>query len=161
MLFRSPFLRQAKENKTQPKRYRLVVKRSPKDSKQVDLMTQTAYDYRAIITNNFGLTPVEVAHFYNHRGNMERQFDILKNDFGWNQMPFSSIKYNQVFLVFTAMIRNLFKMIIHHFSKKCTNLNANCRLKRFIFTWIILPCKWVKSARIKKLRIYGKINFTT
>lgn len=152
-----PFQNQTKK----PKPYRLVVKRKLKADKQLDIFTQDAYEYRAILTNNFDLTPKEIALFYGHRGNMEKQFDILKNDFGWNNMPFSNLQSNTVFLYITAMCRNLYKKIITCFSKLTKSLKATFRVKKFLFRFIILPAKWVRKSRQYKLRIYGLVGFKT
>lgn len=146
-----PFQRQT--NKA--KEYRLVVKRKLKKDKQLDIFTQDAYEYRAILTNNLDLTAKEIAQFYNHRGNMEKQFDILKNDFGWNNMPFSKLQNNMVFLYLTAMCRNLYKEIITYLSKLTKSLKPTFRVKKFLFRFIILPAKWVKQSGQNKLRIYG------
>jgi hypothetical protein len=78
-----PFMSNSKKSGKNPTSYRLVVKRRPRKDGQVNLITQDSYDYRAIITNNNEMTDIELVNFYGHRGNMERQFDILKNDFGW------------------------------------------------------------------------------
>ena len=120
-----------------------------------------AFEYRAILSNNKVLTTEEIAHFYNHRGNMEKQFDILKNDFGWNHMPFSKLQQNTVFLYITAICRNLYHNIIKYFSEKIRSLKPTFRVKKFLFRFIILPAKWIKRARQTYLRIYGKINFST
>jgi hypothetical protein len=156
-----PFQRQAKNNKTKQKEYRLVVKRKPKEDKQLDLFTMDAFEYRAILTNNKELRTEEVVQFYNHRGNMEKQFDILKNDFGWNHMPFSKLNQNTVFLYMTAICRNLYHNIIEYFSKKIKSLKPTFRVKKFLFRFIILPAEWIKRARQNYLRIYGKINYST
>jgi len=92
---------------------------------------------------------------------MEKQFDILKNDFGWNYMPFSKLNQNTVFLYITAICRNLYHNIIGHFSKIINSLEPTFRVKKFLFRFIILPAKWIKRARQNYLRIYGKINFST
>ncbi|QCY67909.1 transposase [Antarcticibacterium flavum] len=155
----TPFKRQSPSNKAQT--YRLVVKRKPKKDRQIDLITQDIYDYRAIITNDFDLDTKGVAAFYNQRGNMERQFDILKNDFGWNNMPFSSLNKNLVFLYFTAICRNLYNKIIQHFSKTNRYLKPTYRMKKFIFRFIILPAKWIKQSRQLKLRIYSYNHYQT
>jgi hypothetical protein len=157
----TPFQRQASNNKKSAHEYRLIVKRKPKKDGQLNLFTQDAYEYRAILTNNKVLRTEEVVHFYNHRGNMEKQFDILKNDFGWNHMPFSKLKQNTVFLYITAICRNLYHNIIGHFSKIIKSLKPTFRVKKFLFRFIILPAKWIKRARQNYLRIYGKINFST
>jgi hypothetical protein len=156
-----PFQRQARNDKTKPKEYRLVVKRKLKEDKQLDLFTQDAFEYRAILTNNKVLRTEEVAEFYNHRGAMEKQFDILKNDFGWNHMPFSRLQQNTVFLYITAICRNLYHNIINYFSKIIKSLKPTFRVKKFLFRFIILPAKWIKKSRQNYLRIYGNINFST
>lgn len=157
----TPFKQQIKGGKKAFKEYRLIVKRKPRKNGQLDIITQDAYEYRAILTNNFKLATKQVAQFYNHRGNMEKQFDILKNDFGWNQMPFSSLDKNTVFLYLTAICRNLYKKIISHFSKRVKTLKPTYRIKKFLFRFIILPARWIKQARVNKLRVYGEIGFST
>ena len=99
--------------------------------------------------------------FYNQRGAIEKEFDVLKNDFGWNNLPFSKLEENTVFLLFTAMCRNLYQYIIDHFSKKIEGLKSNYRIKKFIFRFISIPAKWIKTARQKKLKVYGDIHFKT
>jgi len=156
----SPFQQPARKVKKVPRPYRLIVKRKPKEDGQLNLFTQDTYEYRAILTNNTTLSAPEIARFYNHRGNMEKQFDILKNDFGWNHMPFSTIKNNTVFLYITALCRNLYYHIIHYFSKKVKTLKPTFRVKKFLFRFIILPAKWIKRSRQYQLRTYGLINFS-
>lgn len=160
-IYITPFAKQAKSQKEQPEEYRLVVKRKQREDNQLNLFTQDAYEYRAILTNNFTYTAKEVVVFYNHRGNMERQFDILKNDFGWNNMPFSNLKNNTVFLYLTAMCRNIYSKIITVFSSKYKYLNPTFRVKKFLFRFIILPAKWIKKARQMQLRIYSQAQFFT
>lgn len=156
----TPFQEPAKKAKKVPQPYRLIVKRKLKKDGQLNLFTQDAYEYRAILTNNSELSALEIARFYNHRGNMEKQFDILKNDFGWKHMPFSIMKNNTVFLYITAICRNLYYHIIHYFSKRVNTLKPTFRVKKFLFRFIILPAKWIKRSRQYQLRIYGKINFS-
>lgn len=157
----TPFIRQAREANKNPREYRLVVKRTQSKSSQVDLFTQDTFEYRAILTNNTILDMETVANFYNHRGNMEKLFDVLKNDFGWDNLPFSKLQNNTVFLYFTAIINNLYNKIITVFSTKVKTLQPTDRIKRFLFRFIILPAKWVKHARSNTLRIYGETGFKT
>lgn len=157
----APFQQQAKDQGKVAKTYRLVVKRKLKRDGQYDVFTQDAYEYRAILTNNANLTVSGVVSFYNHRGNMEKQFDILKNDFGWDNMPFSKLGQNTVFLYLTAICRNLYNKIIHFFSKKIKTLKPTYRIKKFLFRFIIVPAKWVLRARQYHLNLYGKVCFST
>ena len=160
-IFIIPFCKQSKDDGVEPKKYRLIVKRSLKDDCQLDLFTQDTYEYRAILTNNLDLSPIEIARFYNHRGNMEKQFDILKNDFGWGAMPFSTLEKNTTFLYFTAICRNLYHRIINCFASKFKILKSTFRIKKFLFRFIILPSKWIYRSRQRYLRIYGTVNFST
>lgn len=157
----TPFVEQIREEKGLLKEYRLVVKRKLKEDGQMNLFTQDAYEYRAILTNNLHYSKSEIADFYNHRGNMEKQFDILKNDFGWDHMPFSKMEKNTVFLYFMAIFRNIYAKLIAYFSRKFKYLKSTFRVKKFLFRFIILPAKWVYKARQNQLRVYGRINFCT
>jgi hypothetical protein len=157
-----PFIKNFEEEGIEPREYRLIIKRTLNKTNQVGMFTQDTYDYRAILTNKDNRhSTVEVAKFYNQRGNMEKQFDILKNDFGWSRMPFSAMENNTVFLYLTAMFRNIYNAVIHYFSKKVKGLQPQFRMKKFIFRFIILPAKWVYRSRQHQLRVYGRLNFNT
>jgi len=86
--------------------YRLVVMKVPRKDGQVNLFTDEAFLYKAIITNDYEMSDMEVFNFYNQRGAAEKEFDVLKNDFGWNSIPFSNLNENTVYMIFTAMCRN-------------------------------------------------------
>lgn len=60
----------------------------------------------------------DVVYYYNQRGAIEKEFDVLKNDFGWKKLPFSELAQNLVYLQITAICRNLYHYIITNFSKK-------------------------------------------
>lgn len=147
--------------KERPKQYRLIVKKKPNKDGQINMITQEAFQYRAIITNDFCKTAKDIIAFYNNRGAMEQQFDMLKNDFGWKHMPFSSLGKNNVFLILMAMCRNIYQSIIQRFAQKFEGVKSTFRMKRFIFKIIILPAKWIRSARQEFLKIYGDIAFKT
>jgi len=153
-----PFINQAREDGIDAKPYRLVVKRKLRDDMQMDLFTDDAYEYRAILTNNIEMTPVEVAILYNHRGNPEKQFDILKNDWGWNNMCFSTLENNTVFLGLTAFFKNIYVFIIQHFSQLTDTLKPTYRVKKFLFRFIILPATWIKRSRQITLKIFTDSN---
>ena len=159
-----PFERYARGNKKLTntlRKYRIVVTKEARKDGQVNMFTGEAYNYSPILTNDFEMTDDEVVYFYNARGAQEREFDVLKNDFGWNNMPFSKLEQNTVFLLIMVMCRNLYAHIIEKFSKTVKFLSPNFRIKKFIFRFVCIPAKWIKSARGYKLRIYGKIAFKT
>ncbi|MHA7112553.1 IS1380 family transposase [Sunxiuqinia elliptica] len=160
----TPFERKARGNKSKQstlKEYRIVVTKQARPDRQLNLFTGEAYNYSIIMTNDFELTNDEVVFFYNARGASEREFDLLKNDFGWNKMPFSKLEQNTVFLIIMAMCKNIYVHMIGRFSRLTSILSPNFRIKKFIFRFICIPAKWVRSGRTRKLRLYGSVAFKT
>lgn len=159
----TPFKKIAKRSKQEDSLVtcRLVVTKTKRADGQINLFTGEDFIYSAILTNDFNLTDDQIVFFYNQRGAIEREFDVLKNDFAWNKMPFSKIEQNTVFLIITAICRNLYEFIINSFSKIYANLSPSFRIKKFIFRFICIPAKWIKSARSNKLRLYGQLYFKT
>jgi hypothetical protein len=143
------------------KTYRLVVTKEKRRDGQLNFFTGEAYIYRAIVTNDQELTADQVVHFYNQRGKAENEFDVLKNDFGWNKLPFSFLAQNNAYLLITAMCRNIYHYLINYFSKSIKGLKPNHRLKKFIFRFICIPAKWIKHAGQWHLRLFGNIAFKT
>jgi len=159
----TPFEKTAKRTnrKQLTKKYRLVITKEPRDDGQINMFTGEAYNYRAILTNDYEMTDDEIVFFYNQRGAIEREFDILKNDFGWNHMPFSRLEQNTVFLIITSMCRNLYQYIITSYSRYYKYLKPSFRIKKFIFRFICIPAKWLITGRSYKLRLYGNIAYKT
>jgi hypothetical protein len=159
----TPFQTVAKKEKKEHllKTYRLVVTKEKRRDGQINLFTGEAFDYYGIITNDEQMSNEEIVDFYNQRGAREKEFDILKNDFGWNKMPFSRLDYNAVYLIVTAMCRNLYGHIISWLSKKYKGLSSKFRIKKFIFRFICIPAKWIRNSRSWKLRMYGYQSFKT
>jgi len=154
----TPFERAIRDNKSDEnilKEYRIVVTKEARRDGQINLFTGEAYNYSVILTNDFDMSNNDVVFFYNARGTEEREFDDLKNGFGWNNLPFSKLEQNTVFLILTAMCKNFYNHIIEKFSKQSKSLSSNFRIKKFIFRFICIPGKWVRSGRCYKLRIYG------
>lgn len=100
------------------KEYRLVITKQLRADRQLNVFTGEAYNYHPILTNDFEMSDDEVVFFYNQRGAIEKEFDVLKNDFGWNIMPFSRLEHNNVYLILTAMCRNLYAHVIEAFSAR-------------------------------------------
>lgn len=150
-----------KKQKSQLIKCRLVITKEERTDGQINLFTKEACNYHPIITNDDQMSDDEVFHFYNQRGAIEREFDILKNDFGWNNMPFSKLEQNTVYLILTAMCRNLYGAIIKTFSTTFSNLSPHFRIKKFIFRFICIPAKWVRQARSWKLRLYTQRAIVT
>ena len=159
----TPFINSGKRFKKEHKlkEYRLIVTKTLRNDSQINLFTNESFNYSAILTNDNLKTQNEIVDFYNQRGSAEKEFDILKNDFGWNNLPFSKLEQNTVFLLFSAMCRNLYQYIIKTFANKFQGLKETFRIKKFIFRFISIPAKWIKSSRSYKLRLYGDIHFKT
>lgn len=131
------------------KTYRGVVKRHKRKDGQCDIFTQSPYTYYAIMTNNEKpeATPEWVTRFYNGRGDSERNFDILNNDFNFNRLPFSFLDANMVYMFAAAMSFTLFEWIKKEFFNKGVIENTTMRCKKFLFDFMILPAKWIKTGR--------------
>lgn len=140
--------------------YRLVVIKVPRKDGQLNFFTNEAYLYRSIITNDYEMSKIEVFEFYNKRGGEEKEFDVLKNDFCWDNIPFSNLNENTVFLILTAMARNIYSYLIKLFSQGSSLLKSNFRVKKFIFRFIIMPAKWTRRSRQNVFNIYNSIPDT-
>jgi hypothetical protein len=99
------------------------------------------YYYKFVITNNACATPDEVFKRYHERGAIEKNFDSLKNDFGWRILPFSKLNENLVYMIITAFASNVYHGLLEFFSKKL-DIPSTIRLIRFrkIFINVIYSC---------------------
>lgn len=138
----------------QDKSYRYVISREKRIDAQADLFTGDHFSYRAIMTNNREMSDLDVVEFYNDRGDSERLFDQMNNDFLWKKMPFSFLQENTVFLIMMAICRNLFHFLTDFISKKVEFIKPNFRLKKFIFRFMTFPSKWIKRGRQDILKLF-------
>jgi len=139
----------------QKKAYRYVICREKNPSGQGNLFTGDYYLYRAIMTNDRDMSELEVISFYNERGESERLFDEMNNDFNWEKLPFSFLHENTVYMVIMAMCRNVFHYLTEFISKKVDFIKPYFRLKKFIFRFIVVPAKWIKHARREVLKVFS------
>lgn len=142
------------------KPYRLVVSRIKRKDSQTDLFSGEAYTYRGILTNDTQSTNREVVAFYNARGQSERLFDVMNNDFGWAKMPCSFLAENTAFMLMTALYANFYHYLIGEYSKKLSWLKPNFRLKKFIFRFITVAGKWIRTGRNHVLKLYTQKDYT-
>lgn len=141
--------------------YRLIITKEKRRDGQINVFTGEPYIYSAIMTNDNSLTTNQVVEFYNQRGSIEKEFEVLKYDFGWNKLPFSYLEQNNVYLLITAMCRNIYDYLIRLFATKTNALHPSFRLKKFIFRFICVPAKWTYKARSWHLRVYSDKCFKT
>ena len=135
------------------KAYRLVIQRHKRVDDELDLW-EGEYIYRCILTNDYEASVREIVEFYNMRGGKERIFDDMNNGFGWNRLPKSFMAENTVFLLLTALIRNFYKTIMHKLDVKRFGLKRNSRIKAFVFKFISVPAKWIKTSKMYVLNMY-------
>ena len=143
------------------KSYRLIITKEVRRDGQLNAFTGEAYNYSAIVTNDTEMETDQIVHFYNQRGAIEKEFEVLKYDFGWQNLPFSYLAENNVYLLVTAMCRNIYHFLINFFSSKVHGLKPWYRIKKFIFRFICIPAKWVRHARQWRLKLYGNVAFKT
>ena len=140
--------------------YCAVVQRRKRKDGQYDMFTQSPYSYYAIMTNNTTIDATNewVTDFYNGRGDSERNFDILNNDFNCNRLPFSFLDANTVYLYVAAISYALFEWIKQLFFHKGAIENTVMRVKKFLFDFMILPSKWIKTGRQWVFKIFTTRN---
>ena len=78
----------------------------------------------------------------------------MNNGFGWARLPKSFMVENTVFLLLTALIRNFYKFLMGRLDTKAFGLNKTSRIKAFVFKFISVPAKWIRTARLYQLNIY-------
>jgi len=139
--------------------YRLVVSRIPRADRQTDLLVGGAYTWRAILTNDTQTPAEDIIAFYNKRGGSERLFDIMNNDFGWSKLPCSFLSENTAFMILTGIIAGFYRYLIRTYSQSIRWLKATFRLKKFIFRFITVPAKWIRSGRQNILKLYTRKDY--
>lgn len=92
--------------------------------------------------------------FYNLRGGKERIFDDMAGGFGLGRLPKSFMAENTAFLLLTALIRNFYKAIMQEIDVKKFGLKPTSRIKAFVFKFISVPAKWIRTTRHHVLNIY-------
>ena len=134
-----------------------MIQRQKRIDGELDLW-EGGYTYRCILTNDYESSEKEIVEFYNLRGGKERIFDDMNNGFGWNRLPKSFMDENTVFLLLTALIRNFYKFIMGRLDVKKFGLKATSRIKAFVFRFISVPAKWIKTSRHYVLNIFSCNN---
>jgi hypothetical protein len=118
------------------------------------MFTEDTCVYRSILTNDWQSTEKEAIEYYNQRGGSEKLFDIMNNDFGWKHLPCSFLNENTVYLIIMAMAKNFYNYFVEKVSMVFEDIKPTTRLKRFIFRFISVAGKWVRSGRQWTLKLY-------
>jgi hypothetical protein len=136
--------------------YRIVVTRSERKDKQIDLMSGTVYNYYGIMTNNLLFSNQEVIEFYNQRGDSENSNKFLISDFNLKRLPFMDLDTNTAFMYLMAMCSILFewtKIIL--VKNKTPNINVKMRVKAICFRYITVASNFVNHAKEKILQVFS------
>jgi hypothetical protein len=139
--------------------YRLVISRIKRNDQQTDIFSGQAYTYRAILTNDREWGNEQIVAFYNERGKAEKTFDVQNNDFGWAKLPCSFLHENTAFMILTALYANLYRFVVSKFAEKLDWLESNFRIKKFIFRFITVAAKWIKTGRQQVLKLYSHKDY--
>ena len=102
------------------------------------------------------LLPMKIDGFKNY-SNSNKLRKAQNNDFGWAHLPKSFMNQNTVFLLITAMAANFYRYIVAlPLMAVLFGIKATDRVKSFLFRFIDVPAKWIKTARQYKLNIYSE-----
>lgn len=112
--------------------------------------------YRAILTNDHDSAEERVDDKYIQRGVCEKNFDVQNNDFGWAHLPFSTMEDNTVFMLFAAMLKNSCQYLPGKACRVFHRVDMRSHLKRFVFSFIVVPAEWGHVARQWTLDIYTR-----
>ena len=134
--------------------YEKVQRQRKQKGEQLDLF-DGEYTYRCILTNDWDMTDEEIIQHYNKRGTAEQVFDRQNNDFGWAHLPKSFMNQNTVFLLITAMAANFYQYIVSLPLMCLFGVEATDRVKSFLFRFIAVPAKWIRTARQNVLNVYS------
>lgn len=140
--------------------YRIVVTRALKKDAQLDLFSESAYNYFGIMTNNIPLCNKEVIEFYNDRGDAENSNRYLLNDFNVHHLPFPDMDTNTVFMYLMAMCSILFEWIKTILVKnKTPKIKLNMRVKAVFFRYVSVATQFINHAREKVLQVFSAQNY--
>lgn len=143
------------------KKCRLVIMREKSDDNQIDMFTGDTFIYRTILTSDWQSTEKEVVEYYNQRGNSEKLFDVMNNDFGWKHLPCSFMNENTAYLIIMAMAKNFYNYFVEKVAIVFEDIMPTTRLKRFIFRFITVAGKWIYTGRQWVLKLFTDRPYET
>jgi hypothetical protein len=136
--------------------YRVVVTRTVKKDKQIDMLCGTAYNYYGIITDDKVKDDKEVIEFYNQRGDSENSNRYMLGDFNLHHLPFPDMCTNTVFMYLMAMCATLFEWIkVVLVDNKTKGVTIIMRTKAICFHYITVASTFITHAREKVLKIFS------
>ena len=82
---------------------------------------------------------------------------MMGNDFSWSRLPCSFLSEDELAFIPAAVGTarpTSYHYIIGVYSQRILWLKATYRLKKFIFRFISVPAKWIRSGRRNILKLY-------
>lgn len=119
---------------------RKILKESGKNYVDKHWKKIDGYQYKFYVTNDFETCSENIVKEYNKRGDAERKFSFMKNDFGWKYPPFMNMNENTVFFILAALANNVFRSMVKIFNKIIPGLRLNTTLPDFQFVFIHVSC---------------------
>jgi hypothetical protein len=138
------------------KTYRVVVLRKNLTVEQGDLALFDKIVYFFYITNDRDMTSQEVVYFSNERCDHENDIEQLKNGVNAMRMPVDDLVSNWAYMVIATLAWNMkawYGLLTpnHFLSKQIIRME----FKRFINTFIKIPCLIIKTGRRIVYRLVG------
>jgi hypothetical protein len=142
--------------------YRVVVTRTAKKDKQIDMECGTAYNYYGIITDDRAQDEKEVIEFYNQRGDSENSNRNILADFNLHHLPFPDMCTNTVYMYLMAMCTTLFEWIKSILvANKTLGITLSMRVKAVCFRYITVASTFITHSREKILKIFSTQKYET
>ena len=141
------------------KSYRAVIIRSLRKDKQIDMLSETPYDYHGLLTNDKSQDEKAVIEFYNARGDAENSNRYMLGDFNLHHLPFPDMCTNTVFMYIMAMCATLFEWIKQILVlNKVKIIATSMRVKAVCFHYITVASSYINHARKKTLKVFAPAN---
>ena len=138
------------------KTYRIVVLRKNLTVEKGDLALFDDIRYFFYITNDRLMTPQQVVYFSNERCDHENDIEQLKNGVNAMRMPVDDLVSNWAYMVIAALAWNLkawYGLLTPN--KVLGHQIIRMEFKRFINTFIRIPCLIIKTGRRIVYRLVG------
>ena len=121
--------------------YRMIAVRAKniedKKNKKIAKWTKVGdYHYKFILTNDLESSEYDLTLSYHKRGGFERNFDYLKNDFGWKILPFSHMNENLPYLIVCALANNTYRAFLRIVALTFEKIKITFRLGTFLRKFI-------------------------
>jgi hypothetical protein len=122
--------------------HRLVVAREHESTHHGEALwdKKDGYYYKCVLTNDWAENEAVLINEYEDRGGFERNFDYMKNDFGWKILPFSKLNENLVYMIVGAITSNLYRGFLQFAVKVEKSLKDKIRLDTFFRQFMSVTC---------------------